>query len=58
MNVIRWGSLEDNDGLYKEMELVRGYEMALSTWSNWLEAHVDPNRTRVFFMSVSATHQR
>ncbi|KAJ8650881.1 hypothetical protein MRB53_003904 [Persea americana] len=55
---IWWGSLEDNDGLYKEMELVRGYEMALSTWSNWLEAHVDPNRTRVFFMSVSATHQR
>lgn len=50
--------MEDNDGLYKEMELVRGYEMALSTWSNWLEAHVDPNRTRVFFMSVSATHQR
>ncbi|XXG44272.1 hypothetical protein AAC387_Pa01g4125 [Persea americana] len=55
---IWWGSIEENDGIYKEMEMLRGYEMALRTWSYWLEAHVDPTRTQVFFISMSPTHQK
>lgn len=58
VNVIRWGSIEENDGIYKEMEMLRAFEMALNTWSYWLDAHVDHNKTQIFFMSMSPTHQR
>jgi len=54
----RWGSFEKLDGIYKEVEMVRVYEMALQTLSQWLEVHVNPNITKLFFMSMSPTHER
>nr|CAD1817530.1 unnamed protein product [Ananas comosus var. bracteatus] len=53
---VLWGSFDDDDGIYKEIESLRGYEMALKTWSDWLEFHIDRSRTRLFFMSMSPTH--
>ncbi|KAL0674200.1 hypothetical protein Bca4012_002181 [Brassica carinata] len=53
-----WGSFETLDGTYKEVEMVRVYEMALQTLSQWLEVHVNSNRTKLFFMSMSPTHER
>ncbi|WZY81989.1 hypothetical protein YC2023_028373 [Brassica napus] len=53
-----WGSFEKLDGIYKEVEMVRVYEMALQTLSQWLEVHVNSNRTKLFFMSMSPTHER
>ncbi|EOA27204.1 hypothetical protein CARUB_v10023315mg [Capsella rubella] len=53
-----WGSFEKLDGIYKEVGMVRVYEMALQTLSQWLEVHVNPNRTKLFFMSMSPTHER
>lgn len=38
--------------------MVRVYEMALRTWSDWLEVHINRNKTRMFFVSMSPTHQR
>ncbi|XP_072996954.1 protein trichome birefringence-like 34 [Typha latifolia] len=53
---VLWGSFDDEDGIYKEIEGLRGYELALQTWSEWLEFHVDHQRTQLFFMSMSPTH--
>ncbi|CAA7052155.1 unnamed protein product [Microthlaspi erraticum] len=53
-----WGSFEKLDGIYKEVEMVRVYEMALQTLSQWLEVHVNSNLTKLFFMSMSPTHER
>ncbi|XP_008799799.3 protein trichome birefringence-like 34 [Phoenix dactylifera] len=53
---VLWGSFEDKDGIYKEIEAHRAYELALKTWSEWLEFHVDHRRTQMFFMSMSPTH--
>ncbi|KAJ4903854.1 Protein trichome birefringence-like 34 [Raphanus sativus] len=53
-----WGSFEKLDGIYKEVEMVRVYEMALQTMSQWLEVHVNSNLTKLFFMSMSPTHER
>ena len=36
----------------------RAYEMALNTWSDWLEVHVNRSKTQVFFVSMSPTHER
>ncbi|XP_057742781.1 protein trichome birefringence-like 34 [Arachis stenosperma] len=57
MNVL-WGSFEDPDAVYKRVEMVRVYEMALRTWSDWLEVHVNRSKTQLFFVSMSPTHQR
>ncbi|CAK9150438.1 unnamed protein product [Ilex paraguariensis] len=55
---ILWGSFEKpDDGIYKEVDALRSYEMSLKTWSDWLDIHVDRNKTRLFFMSMSPTHE-
>ncbi|CAK9136705.1 unnamed protein product [Ilex paraguariensis] len=54
---VLWGSFENpDDGIYKDVDMVRSYEMALKTWSDWLDIHVDRNKTELFFMSMSPTH--
>ncbi|KAK9073034.1 hypothetical protein SSX86_007356 [Deinandra increscens subsp. villosa] len=55
---VLWGSFEDKNGIYKEVEMLRSYELALKTWSEWLEIHVNRTKTRLFFMSMSPTHER
>ncbi|CAL0306250.1 unnamed protein product [Lupinus luteus] len=57
MNVL-WGSFGDPDGIKKRIEMVRVYEMALKTWSDWVEIHVNRSKTRLFFVTMSPTHQR
>ncbi|XP_010257036.1 PREDICTED: protein trichome birefringence-like 34 [Nelumbo nucifera] len=53
---VLWGSFERSDGVYKEVEMLRSYEMALKTWSDWLEIHVNRSKTQLFFVSMSPTH--
>ncbi|PON94340.1 Trichome birefringence-like family [Trema orientale] len=55
---VLWGSFESSDGIYKEVKMLRVYEMALKTWSDWLEVHVNPNKTQLFFVSMSPIHER
>ncbi|XP_029120606.1 protein trichome birefringence-like 34 [Elaeis guineensis] len=50
------GSFEDKDKDFEEIELALGLEVALRTWSEWLESHVDTNKTQLFFVSLSPTH--
>ncbi|KAG9160177.1 hypothetical protein Leryth_025959 [Lithospermum erythrorhizon] len=52
------GSLTSKDVVYEDVEMLHGYEMALHTWSEWLDAHVNRSRTKVFFTSSSPTHNR
>ncbi|KAK6943436.1 Trichome birefringence-like, N-terminal domain [Dillenia turbinata] len=52
-----WGSFNSSDAIYKEVEVPRSYEMALQTWSDWLEIHVNRTKTKLYFMSMSPTHE-
>ncbi|KAL6998454.1 Protein trichome birefringence-like 34 [Sarracenia purpurea var. burkii] len=57
--MVTWGSFENPEGLIsKEVEMLRSYEMALQTWSDWLEINVNRTKTQLFFMSMSPTHER
>ena len=38
--------------------MLKAYEMALTTWFEWLDNHVNRSKTRVFFVSSSPTHNR
>jgi hypothetical protein len=59
-----WGSFEtaaaaeDEYSVSKAVDGLRAFELALATWAEWLEFHVDRARTRLYFMSTSPTHLR
>ncbi|KAL8140753.1 hypothetical protein V2J09_006774 [Rumex salicifolius] len=55
---VLWGSFGSEDGVYKEMKMLRSYEMALQTWADWLEVHVNRSKTQIFWVSMSPTHER
>ncbi|KAL8521579.1 hypothetical protein ACS0TY_011922 [Phlomoides rotata] len=54
-----WGSFESPDAIYKRVEMkLRRYEMALNTWSDWVEMNINRTKTKLFFMSQSPFHSR
>ncbi|XP_031094879.1 protein ESKIMO 1-like [Ipomoea triloba] len=55
MKVLR-GSFDEGATEYDEVERPVAYRRVLSTWSKWVDKNVDPNRTQVFFMSMSPLH--
>ncbi|XP_051205630.1 xylan O-acetyltransferase 14-like [Lolium perenne] len=59
---VLWGSFETATAaeheytVSKAIDGLRAFELALTTWADWLEFLVDRARTSVFFMSMSPTH--
>ncbi|KAG8085275.1 hypothetical protein GUJ93_ZPchr0010g11185 [Zizania palustris] len=58
MKILRDGSFSKKPVKYDEMDRVGAYRKVLKTWSRWVQKHVDPKRTMVFFMSVSPVHMQ
>ncbi|XP_056856364.1 protein trichome birefringence-like 30 isoform X2 [Raphanus sativus] len=52
------GSFTNETKESNEVGIYIMYEEVLRTWTNWLEQNIDPNRTSVFFSSMSPTHVR
>ncbi|KAK3036284.1 hypothetical protein RJ639_031256 [Escallonia herrerae] len=40
----------------QEYNVTTAYRLALETWANWVEASINPDTQKVFFMSMSPTH--
>ncbi|XP_052210495.1 protein trichome birefringence-like 34 [Diospyros lotus] len=55
---VLWGSFKSPNKVYEEIEMHRAVEMALDTWSDWLETHVNPSKTKIYWVSMSPTHER
>ncbi|KAK8496793.1 hypothetical protein V6N12_044701 [Hibiscus sabdariffa] len=55
MKVLR-GSFDEGDTEYDEIDRPIVYKRVLSTWSKWVNKNVNPNRTTVFFSSMSPLH--
>ncbi|KAM0927989.1 hypothetical protein ACQ4PT_002198 [Festuca glaucescens] len=61
---VLWGSFgaaaaqaeEDEYTVSMAVDGLRAFELALTTWADWLEFHVDRARTSLFFISMSPTH--
>ncbi|KAK4268580.1 hypothetical protein QN277_025213 [Acacia crassicarpa] len=53
-----WGSFANGEEGYEELDAPVAYKLALKTWANWVDSTIDPNRTRVFFTTMSPTHTR
>ncbi|KAM7494782.1 hypothetical protein LguiB_029391 [Lonicera macranthoides] len=55
MKVLR-GSFDEGSTEYDEIDRPTVYGKVLSTWGKWVDQNVDPNRTTVFFSSMSPLH--
>ncbi|XP_057983174.1 protein trichome birefringence-like 3 [Malania oleifera] len=53
-----WGSFLNGEEGFEELDTHVAYRIALKTWANWVDSTVDPNKTRVFFTTMSPTHTR
>ncbi|KAL6508086.1 hypothetical protein OROGR_024281 [Orobanche gracilis] len=49
---VLWGSFDSTDAIQKRIdENTRLYEIALDTWSDFLEMNINPTKTKLFFIS-------
>ncbi|KAL3717004.1 hypothetical protein ACJRO7_008564 [Eucalyptus globulus] len=55
---VSWESFVGPDKNYEMMKMLRAYKIALNTWSDWIQVHVNSSKTQVFFNGMSATHER
>ncbi|MCL7050573.1 hypothetical protein MKW94_005872 [Papaver nudicaule] len=53
-----WGSFANGEEGYEELDATIAYRMGLKTWANWVDSTIDPNKTRLFFTTMSPTHMR
>ncbi|KAF5182627.1 trichome birefringence-like [Thalictrum thalictroides] len=53
-----WGSFANGEDGFEELDAPIAYRIALKTWANWVDSTIDPNKTRVFFTTMSPTHMR
>ncbi|KAM7266751.1 hypothetical protein ACFE04_004648 [Oxalis oulophora] len=52
-----WDMIHDGDIKVKDMDRFVVYEKALTTWAKWVNAEIDPTKTKVFFQGVSPDHR-
>ncbi|KAJ4772714.1 Protein trichome birefringence [Rhynchospora pubera] len=57
MKVMRKGIFSRRSVKYEEVERIVAYRRVLRTWSKWVAEHIDPQKTTVFFMSMSPAHE-
>ncbi|KAL0711067.1 hypothetical protein Bca4012_018045 [Brassica carinata] len=58
IKVLKQGSFINASKQSSEVGIYIMYDEVLRTWANWLEQNIDPDRTSVFFSSMSPTHVR
>ncbi|MCO5570456.1 hypothetical protein L7F22_024178 [Adiantum nelumboides] len=46
------------DKVHAKLDVMVAYKQALFTWAKWVDKHVDPHKTRVFFRTYSPQHFR
>ncbi|KAM0053820.1 putative PMR5 domain, PC-Esterase [Helianthus debilis subsp. tardiflorus] len=44
--------------VYDEIDNVGAYKKVLKTWSKWVLTHINPAKTKMFFMGLTATHSK
>ncbi|XP_030463030.2 protein trichome birefringence-like 38 [Syzygium oleosum] len=51
-----WDFVQDENGIYTDMNRFVAFEKGLTTWAKWVGLNVDPKATKVFFQGVSPAH--
>ncbi|XP_007026661.2 PREDICTED: protein trichome birefringence-like 3 [Theobroma cacao] len=53
-----WGSFANGEEGYTVLDTPVAYKVGLKTWANWIDSTINPNKTRVFFTTISPVHTR
>ncbi|KAE8037556.1 hypothetical protein FH972_010137 [Carpinus fangiana] len=51
-----WDYVVDENKVVKDMDRMVDFRKGLTTWANWVDADVDPTKTRVIFQGISPSH--
>ncbi|KAF8024397.1 hypothetical protein BT93_F1551 [Corymbia citriodora subsp. variegata] len=51
-----WDYFQVGNTTVNDMDPMEAYRIALTTWSKWVDANIDPMKTLVFFQGISAVH--
>ncbi|ERN07968.1 hypothetical protein AMTRI_Chr08g161920 [Amborella trichopoda] len=51
-----WDYIEYENGLYEDLDRMFIYQKGMETWASWIDSNLDPQKTRVFFRSISPIH--
>lgn len=51
-----WNLIQDGTKIYKDMDRLTAFYKGMTTWAKWVDANVDPSKTKVFFQGISPTH--
>ncbi|GAB2282193.1 hypothetical protein Dimus_016745 [Dionaea muscipula] len=49
---------QDSDQVYPRLDAMIAFRRALVTWATWVDQHVNPQKTQVFFRSSAPSHFR
>ncbi|GLU18022.1 hypothetical protein SLE2022_343450 [Rubroshorea leprosula] len=52
-----WDYFQVGNKTVKEMDRLEALKIALTTWAKWVDQHIDPLKTTVFYQGVAAVHQ-
>ncbi|KAL3028715.1 hypothetical protein AAZX31_03G128000 [Glycine max] len=47
---------QEGNHVYSELNVLEAFRRALTTWSRWVDANINPSKTTVFFRGYSASH--
>ncbi|KAF5747730.1 protein trichome birefringence [Tripterygium wilfordii] len=47
---------QEGGHVYEELNVVEAFRKALTTWSRWADANINPKKSMVFFRGYSASH--
>ncbi|KAI4333476.1 hypothetical protein L6164_018283 [Bauhinia variegata] len=51
-----WDYIEVGHQIIKDMDRMKAFQRALTTWAGWVDANIDPTKVKVFFQGISPSH--
>ncbi|KAJ1441583.1 PMR5 N-terminal domain [Sesbania bispinosa] len=51
-----WDYIEMGGQVLKDMDRMKAFEKALTTWAAWVDTNIDPAKVKVFFQGISPSH--